>query len=357
MKRKTGETNRAHPQNPKVKHMVLTKMLPAGIACGVIGVLFNGYFGYYLLMWICLAFIVSCVGCNFLLKRNIISLELAAAVPLLILTFIYTPVHWFVFNGMMGGSLYIVILFTSLILLTDFNRGAWFFVGGYLILTAGLIVNWFVRFGNTQPLALTLGSLLEFIVALALIIVLISSTTRRSAEISNAILLQSMQDELTGLYNRRALDMILERAEQRYLNEQVDYLAIMLDIDDFKHINDFYGHVIGDSVLRSLAQRIRETIRNWDFALRYGGDEMLLILSISGEENARRAYDRVESAMRSIPGYAFEITVSAGGARRSECDKIDELVAFADQRMYAQKRCRETSLLSPDDCAEKGKPT
>ena len=77
-----------------------------------------------------------------------------------------------------------------------------------------------------------------------------------------------------------------------------------------------------------------------DFAARYGGDEFLIALTVNEEEHANRISERITANVCRINGYAYDVLVSAGSARRKECDSIDALIALADQRMYEMKRTR-----------------
>ncbi|MFO7585485.1 MAG: sensor domain-containing diguanylate cyclase [Anaerolineales bacterium] len=111
----------------------------------------------------------------------------------------------------------------------------------------------------------------------------------QDAQMENEVLLRelSVRDYLTGLFNRRYLEETLERELLRALRQQSSLGVIMLDVDDFKQINDTYGHVAGDTVLRKLGKLLREHIRGEDIASRYGGDEFLLVLPGASPEVTR----------------------------------------------------------------------
>jgi two-component system, cell cycle response regulator len=152
------------------------------------------------------------------------------------------------------------------------------------------------------------------------------------------------RDPLTRALNRRAFqDRLL--AEISYAGRHRDGLvAILLDIDHFKSINDTYGHAAGDAVLRDVAAAISSTLRTEDVFARYGGEEFVLIgrgLSLSnGAKLAERIRALVESSEFVVSPYRLRVTLSAGVAELSEVqtDTLgDKLLQLADTRLYAAK--------------------
>lgn len=156
------------------------------------------------------------------------------------------------------------------------------------------------------------------------------------------------RDELTGLYNRRALGELLKEEAERHRRYGRPAALVMLDVDHFKSINDSFGHMLGDEVLRWLAQLVREAVRTADIPARYGGEELAIILP---EMNSRQALGLAERLRRRVAARPFEsrgrdgrivsvpITVSLGVAALPE-DALcaDTLVAAADEGLYAAKR-------------------
>ena len=117
---------------------------------------------------------------------------------------------------------------------------------------------------------------------------------------------------------------------------------IMLDIDNFKSVNDAYGHLQGDLVLRYVADALRETSRDVDLAARYGGEEMALVLPHTDLEGAYERAERARAAIeaRAVPQLegdgVLQITASVGVAASSDGDK-DDLIAAADNALYMAK--------------------
>ncbi|MBE0577630.1 MAG: diguanylate cyclase [Desulfuromonadales bacterium] len=154
-------------------------------------------------------------------------------------------------------------------------------------------------------------------------------------------------DALTGVYNRGA---IVDRARKeisridRRRQQQNDYSLsfIMLDIDHFKKVNDTYGHLAGDQVLRDMALRIQETVRDYDQLGRYGGEEFLLVLPDESFESAVVAAERVRQAVRTRPfmynDTPLPVTVSLGIATSlSGEENLDIVLQRADEGLYKAK--------------------
>ncbi len=152
----------------------------------------------------------------------------------------------------------------------------------------------------------------------------------------------AITDELTGLYNRRAFQRALDRELRRSKRYKKPLSLIMLDIDDFKEINDKFGHQVGDGVLRSLAVNLQRAIREIDFLARYGGDEFAVILPETKAKEAAVLAERLKKTVKNYPivagGSRCKITLSMGVADISEStDSEDELISRADRVLYMSK--------------------
>lgn len=152
----------------------------------------------------------------------------------------------------------------------------------------------------------------------------------------------SITDPLTGLYNRGHLAECLPRL-LGLVEPSRPLTLLMLDIDDFKLHNDTWGHPEGDKVIATLADVIRQSIRETDVAFRYGGEEFAVLLPGADLERARIAAERIRVAFAHRifsphPGMELHKTVSIGVARALEIDSPDGLVERADDALYAAKR-------------------
>ena len=324
----------------QIQHEQLTKMFLAGLVCCLIGAVGMSIFRYFAIAAIFIAIALSMLISVWLMLRQRISEETAGIIPMTLLCFVYTPAIWFTFDGLMGGTPYQVILFITMILLSYYGKPQRVLLSLYVSMVCVLVIVWFASYGWKPPFDFIWGTLGTFLLAIALTILFLQKSKQSHLEINQNLLDQSNRDVVTQLFNRRAMEDILEREESRFLANGDDFIVIMLDVDDFKQINDSFGHTIGDSVLRSIAERISGAIREQDFAARYGGDEFLIVLSVNGKEQASSIFERITATVCRISGYAFEVLVSAGGATRMECDSLSALVALADQRMYEMKRTR-----------------
>jgi len=153
---------------------------------------------------------------------------------------------------------------------------------------------------------------------------------------------QATHDCLTGLWNRSSvLDML--RREMGRANRSEGFTGLlMLDLDHFKKVNDTYGHLAGDVVLKEAAERIASVVRPYDFVGRYGGEEFLVVLPNCDVEQSKQTAVRICAAVAGVPvvvgGCEVQMTVSIGVTACAACTLLeDELLARADVALYAAK--------------------
>jgi diguanylate cyclase (GGDEF)-like protein len=153
---------------------------------------------------------------------------------------------------------------------------------------------------------------------------------------------QADHDRLTGLLNRGAILDGLGREHERAVRSKNAITIYMFDIDHFKKVNDTYGHPTGDQVLQQVARTLRRSIRPYDLAGRYGGEEFLVVLPNCSQEAAMVRAEEVRSAIASctVDSLGFETTISVGVAGKSAAQSftISELLQSADLALYAAKR-------------------
>lgn len=145
-------------------------------------------------------------------------------------------------------------------------------------------------------------------------------------------------DSLTGLYNRRYIYTMLEEVIKEARAEGKSFCILMLDIDHFKLINDTYGHQTGDTVLRNIAHVIKDTLREEDFAGRYGGEEFLVILCDTQLNQANMVSERIRENVSKIrfKEKNLHVTIS-GGLVEYNCENALKLVDHADKLLYVAK--------------------
>ncbi len=162
-------------------------------------------------------------------------------------------------------------------------------------------------------------------------------------------------DPLTGLANHRALVAALEHELARAYRYRHECSILFLDIDHFKALNDGYGHAVGDSVLRDFASLLQQQIREIDVPGRWGGEEFLVILPETGEQEARVIAERARSAVAAhafTMGGGMSLTCSIGIATfPGDARERDGLVTCADQAMYAAKKLGRNQVRSASDPA------
>lgn len=151
---------------------------------------------------------------------------------------------------------------------------------------------------------------------------------------------RSITDPLTKTYNRRFFDQILHDSIAKSSIEKTPVSLIMLDVDRFKQINDTYGHMVGDTVLREIASRIKSCVRNNDIVARYGGEEFSVILPNLTAEQACVIAERIRYEVSSKPiktdAGDINITVSAGVADfPNKAESAEKLISHADRALYA----------------------
>lgn len=154
----------------------------------------------------------------------------------------------------------------------------------------------------------------------------------------------SRTDELTGLLNSRAFYERLGEEHERFKRAKSPYSLLMLDIDHFKEVNDTFGHLAGDQVLRGVAYRIESTVREVDIPCRFGGEEFVVLLPETDHEGAKNLAERLCRRIAERP-FSFDeehqtITASLGVATQEPGNFMpyEELLDRADKAMYRAKR-------------------
>ena len=159
----------------------------------------------------------------------------------------------------------------------------------------------------------------------------------------------ALTDELTGLYNRRGFMAMAERQMRLGRRTGRGMLLFMMDVDGLKQINDSFGHLEGDRVLKRTAEVLEETFRDSDVIARQGGDEFAVLAIEAAGHSERTIQARLFDGLDSINAEQshYEISLSLGFARFDprNCTSIEKLMAKADQAMYEQKRHRSAPVM------------
>jgi diguanylate cyclase (GGDEF)-like protein len=150
----------------------------------------------------------------------------------------------------------------------------------------------------------------------------------------------SRTDHLTGIANRRAFFDLADQELNKARRYETPITVLYLDIDNFKHINDHFGHHIGDRLLRSVAQTIKNNIRAIDLIARFGGDEFGVLLSETGPESAALVAGKLKAKLMAlVKRNKWPVTFSAGVVTFEIIPaSVDEMIDSADSQMYLAKR-------------------
>jgi diguanylate cyclase (GGDEF)-like protein len=173
-----------------------------------------------------------------------------------------------------------------------------------------------------------------------------------AAVINNSMLFEqtqedSLTDPLTGLPNTRFLFMHLTRELARAERLKSEVSLMVMDLDNFKEINDSHGHHVGDRALCEVARVLRRAIRPYDICVRYAGDEFIVVLSGCGADEAEHKRAELQqsiddAAFEARPGRRVELGVSIGAAVfPQDGESYESLLATADSRMYQDKSRRK----------------
>ena len=154
----------------------------------------------------------------------------------------------------------------------------------------------------------------------------------------------ALTDSLTGLYNRRFLEVHLQKLLLQNKDTKKALAVLLLDIDHFKDVNDKHGHGVGDEVLRTFAFRLKDNLRSFDLVARMGGEEFVAILPDTTEEMAQFIAERLRRSIAdnpvkcSVAAGELSLSTSIGGALIThECSSVQEAVDRADKQLYAAK--------------------
>lgn len=164
----------------------------------------------------------------------------------------------------------------------------------------------------------------------------------------------AITDELTGLFNRRYFTERLQEEFSRSKRYNLDLSCSIIDIDNFKLINDRWGHQTGDKVLKGLGQLLKRSRRTHDLVARYGGEEFILILCQTDHRGAMRFAEHIRKTVEhhpfsTIDNHPLKVTLSIGvsGYPAPDVTQPDDLIRVADGALYQAKRSGKNRVVSP----------
>lgn len=242
---------------------------------------------------------------------------------------------------------------------TNFSEFGWWFFGLFGLAFASLMFGWMTNkyiLGQVEHRLLNVGYIEELRALNDKIQKTNEDFVKRNLElqdIQEQLQMLAAHDVLTGLYNRR---YILERIEEKLpeiRRYQLECCFVVIDVDYFKDVNDNYGHLAGDDVLKVIAQILTNGVRQGDIVARYGGEEFLLFLPMTDVEAANFLVERLRLALEEhehvVEGEVLKVTASFGIAQHSVHDSADKSIARADKALYEAKLAgRNRIKISPN---------
>ena len=170
------------------------------------------------------------------------------------------------------------------------------------------------------------------------------------------------RDELTGLYNRRKFFESLEVERARTSRTGKTFSIGLIDLDHFKKVNDTYGHMIGDQVLRTFARLAEQESRTNDIVARYGGEEFIMLLASCDRDACSACIDRIQTALAKIHFESgshshFRVSFSAGVTEFQPGEALDTTIERADKFLYEAKKRGRRLIISDHDTSDFGQPS
>lgn len=219
-------------------------------------------------------------------------------------------------------------------------------VGGNRLLNVHFIpeLNWylFVEKAEDEALASIRKTLyVNLAICLAVTMIVVWLTYLALNRYQGKLEKMAATDELTGMLNRQAFMILLDKLMAEYRRNPRHITLLMVDVDHFKEINDRHGHQVGDRALRGIADSLQAALRGSDIAVRWGGEEFLILLKDCGLEEGLHLAEKLRQAVESLTGVRnlpCRITISIGVAEYDGMEAMDHAVARADQALYEAKR-------------------
>lgn len=178
----------------------------------------------------------------------------------------------------------------------------------------------------------------------------ISYILLRKEVVDNEIRVLATTDSLTGINNRRAFDGQAHKAIQQAIRSKSPLSFLVLDLDRFKRINDEYGHLAGDAVLKSFSETVKGILREYDVFARYGGEEFVLLLPNTGVAELKMVAERIRSRVESLcldehGGIRYTVSIGAVCVCPSEETTVDDLFRSSDRALYEAKEAGRNRLI------------
>ncbi len=242
------------------------------------------------------------------------------------------------------------------------TRRRWYFLGGLILLFFFGYLGFFVLKYGTFYIGseILVTAILFFGSVFVLLVCLLAYRTTQELKRIYVLEVETITDPLLGIFNRRYLDRRIEEEVLRAKRHKLELSLLMIDIDNFKLVNDTWGHQNGDLVLKHLTQMLVDTLRNTDIIARFGGEEFVVLLPHTPELDALKLAEKLRIVVAQTPLHRIPelgMTISIG----STCflhdnDNAYSLLERADKAMYFAKREGRNRVVSYSDCELADKP-
>ena len=300
-----------------------------------------------------LTIMILCLFLPFLFPNNISEIGLKF---LYFVAFIYLPITYFTNGGHNGvGILYFLMIIVYISFFLEGKKLLYMLILSLTYYTVLIVLGYYVP-ALIIPYADDTSRFIDIVVSLvgiSIILSVISNAVFRNYNLEKNQVYSLMKeledrnerletlsntDQLTEVYNRRYFMDALQIEFDVYNETKKHFYVMMIDLDNFKNVNDTYGHLYGDEILKSVSIGIKSCLRNHDVVARYGGEEFSVIISHSNKENGFVIAERIRNSIEKI-NYRNEniVTISVGVVKNNDKDTILGILKRADRFLYIAK--------------------
>ncbi len=282
-----------------------------------------------------------CIGL-YILSNYFNHYRLARLIFMFVITFIYVPFGYITSPGSQSAMVYILLLVLFILSFMATNKLEYIFpimivIESIILLRTEIWMpdNYYIY---TDASYRIVDLSINFSVVAVSMILTIYYVMREFYRHNDKLYRLSITDSLTGLYNRRYFTDFVQTEYNRSVRTGEPFSLVFIDLNNFKRINDNYGHQKGDAVLKDIAEIIINNIRNYDIAARYGGDEFIIILPGTDSLKARAHIERMNDAFIDYSRQYSDTSFSVGFGVGDSIDKsLDEIYKLADDQLYKKK--------------------
>ncbi len=192
---------------------------------------------------------------------------------------------------------------------------------------------------RTNVIIVTVLGVCSILLLLGVVYFFTFKMIRKIAEIQKKVELMAITDELTGMFNRRHVMARFREEFEKAKRHGTDLGCIMIDVDNFKTINDTWGHLEGDRILKEVGKIIQRSVRVYDIPGRFGGEEFIIVLPGTGTDETQQLAERIRTSVRTQSMNGKTVTVSLGTTCLQSSDPdVDTIIKRADDNLYGAKK-------------------